>query len=193
MNKHKYLQGGLIIALLVLLVWQLIPSDKQTEEKLQALVPDWFGVEVAVTEMNEQGKPKRSFSAQRLTHYAEQNMTDLIDPHFTLYPEDKIPWHLAAEKGRSFHGKHTTDIERLDLWHDVTVWQPEEATPTPMRMHTSTMAIFPEQAFAETDQFVEFEQPGHTLTGEGLRARFNDQSMELFNNVRSEHVPQNVS
>lgn len=188
MKKLKLLQGGGIFLALVLLVWQMIPSEKNETTQRQALVPEWFGVDVAVTEMDELGQPKRSFSAARLTHYTEQNMTDMLKPSFTLIPESKIPWRLTAAKGRSFHGGHTTDIERIDLWTDVVVWQPKEATPRPMRMNTSTLSVFPDDALALTDQPVALDQPGHTITGKGMRANFNEKTMELLDNVRSEHV-----
>jgi lipopolysaccharide export system protein LptC len=193
MNRVKFLQAGAVFLGLVFLVWQLIPADKKDETKNQALIADWFGVDVAVTEMDEAGNPKRAFTAARLTHYEAQHMTDLLEPSFTLIPESKIPWHLTAGKGRSFHGAHTTDIERIDLWNEVSVWQPPQATQTPMRMNTTTLAIFPDKAFAQTDQHVEFDQPGHKLSGEGMRANFNEQSMELLDKVRSEHVRQPLS
>jgi LPS export ABC transporter protein LptC len=120
-------------------------------------------------------------------------MTDLLEPKFTLIPETNIPWHLSAGKGRSFHGVHTTDISRIDLWNDVTVWQPSAATRTPMRMNTSTLAIFPDKALAQTDQIVFFDQPGHKLSGQGMRAMFNEQSLELLDKVRSEHVRKPLS
>jgi lipopolysaccharide export system protein LptC len=192
-NKTKSLQAVGIVLALILLVWQLVPSFEKDPVKSQALVADWFGVDVAVTEMDEVGNPKRAFTAARLTHYEAQNMTDLLEPHFTLIPESKIPWHLNAGKGRTFHGAHTTDITRIDLWNEVTVWQPKESTPRPMRMITSTLAIFPDEAFAQTDQRVDFDQPGHRMSGEGMRAKFNERSMELLNKVRSEHVRQPLS
>jgi lipopolysaccharide export system protein LptC len=193
MNRFKFLQAGGILLSLTFLVWQIIPAPEKQKKPSIGLVADWFGVDVSVTEMDEAGHPKRSFSAARLTHYEAQNITDLVEPRFTLIPENKIPVHLTAAKGRSFHGAHTTDIERIDLWNEVSVWQPPEATRAPMRMNTSTLAIFPEKATAETDQYVEFNQPGHRLSGQGMRANFNDQSMELLDKVRSEHVRQPLS
>lgn len=191
-SKSKFLQAGALFFAAVLLVWQLVPTYDKEPEKTQALVADWFGVGVSVTEMDESGNPKRSFTASRLTHYEAQNMTDMLEPHFTLIPENKIPWNLTAGKGRTFHGDHTTDITRIDLWNEVTVWQPKESTASPMKMLTSTLAIFPDEAFAQTDQLVEFDQPGHRLQGVGMRAKFNERSMELLNKVRSEHVRQSL-
>lgn len=188
MKFFKSLQHLALVCACVLLVWQLIPSMEKQEEKNQALVADWFGVDVAVTEMDEQGNPKRVFTAARLTHYAAQQMTDLLEPRFTVIPASQIPWHLSAGKGRSFHGARTTDITRMDLWNEVTVWQPSSATKNPVRMSTSTLAVFPEKSLAQTDQFVFFDQPGHKLSGQGMRAKFNEQSMELLDKVRSEHV-----
>lgn len=192
MNKLKFLQGGGIVLALVLLVWQLVPAPEKELIPTRPLTADWFGVNVSVTEMDDYGKPKRSFSADRLTHYQAENMTDLIEPRFTLIPESKIPWHLSAGMGRTYHGSHTTDITRVDLWDEVTVWQPKESTPSPMKMITSKLSVFPESATAETDQRVDFQQPGHTLSGQGMRANFNERSMELLDKVRSEHVRQSL-
>jgi lipopolysaccharide export system protein LptC len=55
-------------------------------------------------------------------------------------------------------------------------------------VNTSTIAIFPDKEFAQTDQRISFDQPGHRLTGTGLKAYFDTQAMELLSNVRSEHV-----
>jgi lipopolysaccharide export system protein LptC len=169
------------------IVWELMPAtDDEPVTQAVAYVPEWFGVDVRVIEMNEKGLPKREFHADKMLHYTEQNMTDLFNPSFTLFNDKKEPWHLSGNKGRTFHGKRTTDIDRLDLWQNVTLWQDRPDRPT--HMTTSTIAIFPEQEFAQTDQAVSLKQPGQLLTGVGLKAFFDKQSVELFSQVRSEHA-----
>lgn len=182
-----FFQLFILLAGAGLIVWELMPThDKDMTEETLAFVPEWFGVDVRVIEMNELGLPKREFHADKMVHYKAQNMTDLFKPHFTLFNERNEPWHLEGDKGRTFHGKRTTDIDRLDLWQNVALWQ---ATPLrPTRMTTSTIAIFPEQAFAQTDQAVEMKQPGQLLTGVGLKAFFDTQSVQLLSQVRSEHA-----
>jgi LPS export ABC transporter protein LptC len=189
-QKLKFLQSGSLVLALIFLVWQLMPTVQIDAKKSQDRVPDWFGIEVSVTEMDETGNPKRSFSAARLTHYTDEKITDMVEPSFTLIPESKIPWRLTAAQGRTFHGETTTAIDRLDLWDDVTVWQPKETTATPMRMLTSALSIYPDTALAQTDARVVFDQPGHQISGQGMRANFNDKSIELLDNIRSEHVRQ---
>lgn len=186
-RMQTFLQFMLLFVGAAFLVWELIPaSEKEEKEETLAFVPEWFGIDVRVIEMNELGYPKREFHAEKMVHYQAQNMTDLFKPHFTLFNEKNEPWHLEGEKGRTFHGKRTTDIDRLDLWKNVTLWQQTPARPT--RMTTSTIAIFPEQEFAQTDQAVALNQPGQLLTGVGLKAYFDKQSVQLLSQVRSEHA-----
>ncbi len=187
--KHARTIAQLLVLFVgaALIVWELVPApETEMEEKRLAFVPEWFGEDVRVIEMNENGLPKREFHADKMVHYREQNMTDLFKPHFTLFNEKNEPWHLEGDKGRTFHGKRTTDIDRLDLWKNVTLWQ--ETAKRPTRMTTSTIAIFPEKEFAQTDQAVAMNQPGQILTGVGLKAFFDKQAVELLSQVRSEHA-----
>jgi lipopolysaccharide export system protein LptC len=187
--KHARTAAQLLLLFLgaAFIVWELIPApETAADDQNLAFVPEWFGTDVRVIEMNEAGVPKRQFHAEKMVHYREQNMTDLFKPHFTLFSEKNEPWHLEGDKGRTFHGKRTTDIDRLDLWQNVTLWQ--QAPKRPTRMTTSTIAIFPEKEFAQTDQAVAMNQPGQILTGVGLKAFFDTQSVELLSNVRSEHA-----
>lgn len=184
---QTWLQITTVLAGCALIIWELVPdAEKEDREDTLAFVPEWFGTDVRVIEMNEQGLPKREFHADKMVHYKAQNMTDLFKPHFTLFNEKNEPWHLEGDKGRTFHGKRTTDIDRLDLWQNVTLWQATSLRPT--RMTTSTIAIFPEQSFAQTDQPVDMKQPGQTLSGVGLKAFFDKQSVQLLSHVRSERA-----
>lgn len=176
-----------LFSMVALLVWQIIPNDTlESKAETQYHTPDWFGHDVLAIEMNEQGTPKRQFHATTLTHYLDENVTDMVEPHFTLFKDNTATWHLQGNKGRTFHGQHTLDIARLDLWQDVRLWSDDKSRPVTVK--TSTIAIFPEKEFAQTDQYISFDQPGHRLTGTGLKAHFNTQAMELLSNVRSEHV-----
>lgn len=187
MKLMQYLKSFALFSLVALLVFQLIPdhtADATTQAKRHTA--DWFGRDVLAIEMNEHGTPKRQFHADELTHYLEENVTDMVEPHFTLFKENTPNWHLEGHKGRTFHGQHTTDIARLDLWQEVKLWNDDKTKP--VNVNTSTIAIFPEKEFAQTDQPISFDQPGHRLTGTGLKAYFDTQAMELLSNVRSEHV-----
>lgn len=186
-KKHV---GQLFFALFAcfLLAWQIVPrnNDEATPD-LALHTPDWFSVDVTVIDMDENGIPKRKFEAEKVLHYPNEKMTDMLRPSFTMFHPEREPWHLTSDKGRSFHGRHTSDIVRLDLWHDVVLQQTENNKVT--EMHTSTVAVFPDQDFAETDQSVLFLQPGQMLTGVGMRAYFAENALELFSQVRSEHAP----
>lgn len=187
MKLMQHLKSLTLFSLVALLVWQLIPDHTVTQSaQAKRHTADWFGRDVLAIEMNEHGTPKRQFHADELTHYLEENVTDMVEPHFTLFRDNTPNWHLEGHKGRTFHGKHTTDIDRLDLWQDVKLWNDDKTKP--VNVNTSTIAIFPEKEFAQTDQHISFDQPGHRLTGTGLKAYFDTQAMELLSNVRSEHV-----
>lgn len=184
MIKTRLLQSFFALLACTLLVWQLIPRDDSVDMSgLDLHTPDWFSVDVVVTDMDEHGVPSREFTAEKLLHYPKVKMTDMLRPTFTMFHPERAPWHLSSDKGRSFHGRNTSDIIRLDLWHDVLLTQTEGGKTT--HMETSTIAVFPNDDFAETDQSVLFVQPGQMLTGVGMRAYFDTDSMELFNDVKS--------
>lgn len=187
MKLMRYLKSLGLFALVALLVWQLVPDNTRSLHKEgKPHTADWFGRDVLAIEMNAQGTPKRQFHADELIHYLDENVTDMIEPHFTLFRDNSPDWHLEGHKGRTFHGKHTTDIARLDLWQAVKLWSDDHTKP--VTVNTSTIAIFPDEGYAQTDQPIRFDQPGHRLSGTGLKAYFDTQAMELLSHVRSEHV-----
>ncbi len=191
-NKTTYLSQS-VFALLAfcLLIWQLIPRDDVTVmSELNLHTPYWFSTQVVVIDMDEEGLPEREFRAEKLLHYANAKTTDILQPVFTIFHPERAPWQLTSDKGRTFHGRHTSDVIRLDLWHDVLLQQIEGNKTTEMR--TSTIAVFPEDDFAETDQAVLFSQPGQVLSGVGMRANFAENALELFSQVRSEHVARDL-
>ncbi len=152
--------------------------------------PEWFGRNVMSIKMNVDGTPQYQIWAEMLTHYGDDNTTDLIQPRFQQFAQadNEDVWLLESEKGRIFHGDKVMEVIRLDLWQNVYLSRPELSKQTPFNMTTSTIAIFPAKSFATTDQTVLLTQPGHTMQGKGMELFFDSKELKLLNDVRSMHV-----
>ena len=65
MKRFKiFLQLMVLLTGAGFIVWELMPAtEREMKEETIAFVPEWFGLDVRVIEMNEAGLPKREFHA----------------------------------------------------------------------------------------------------------------------------------
>lgn len=62
--------------------------------------PDYIIDNFVATEMNPQGKPKHELRAAKLVHYADDDTSDLTQPHLIQYSPDAPPVHTRADRGQ---------------------------------------------------------------------------------------------
>lgn len=170
-------------------IWQLSPTQHITQAPLHTQHLEWFGKNITLTEMDAAGELKQTITAQTLQHYTPDNMTDLSQINMRMLSNTQHPyeWYLSGRKGRLFHGEDKQDIIRIDLWHDVQLLRPQTPDQSAVTINTSTLAIFPEEEYAHTDQYTIVNQPGNQMSGTGLEVFFPSQEFYLINNVSSTH------
>jgi LPS export ABC transporter protein LptC len=149
---------------------------------------EWFGKNITLTEMDARGHIKQTIKANNLRHYVPGEMTDLSNVNIQFFSDtDGQQWYLTSDKGRIFHGENKQDIIRLDLWQHVQLLRPADESQDAVTINTSTLAIFPEEEYAHTDQYTIVKQPGQQISGNGMEVFFPTQNFHLLNNVSSTH------
>ncbi len=189
----RLLIGGAVLLSVSLLLFQVLSQKNSPQIPEQTQHLEWFGKNVTITQMNEQGQLKEIIFAKTLAHYMPDNMTDLSKVNLQIFPSLTQPdeWHLHSDKGRLFHGEKRQDIIRIDLWHNVHLERPASLTQSAVTIDTSTIAIFPEEEYAQTDQYTIVNQTGHQMSGNGMKVFFPTQEFYLIDNVSSTHESEN--
>ena len=180
---------GLItsIAIILIIVSYLVHTLMQPAPPKALDEPfysDGFMEDVVAIHMSKLGLPENTLYSPKLTHFAENNTTRLVSPHFVILAKKGSPWNIYADYGISSEG-----IERIYLWGNVKLHQDKDPFGLESTILTPSLTIFPKTSTAETDQAVTMKQPNKVIKAVGLKADFKESTIELLSNSRGVYDP----
>lgn len=146
--------------------------------------PDAFIEEVEGWQMDKTGKLTFQFSSPRLTHLPKKDATLLLNPHFVIYQENKMPWHVDAEQGRATHG-----INTLYLWKNVNITEEKGPNNNLTTIQTQSVTVYPKKRIAKTNDDVEIQQPGGIVTAKGVQVDMEKGEAVLLSNAKGRYDP----
>src|SRR5690606_8890640 len=135
------------------------------------------------------GQPRYRLRAERLTHYPQPDHSDVEAPDLEIYPEgEQQPWLITARQGRILHAPGGSGAERVDLQRDVHL-RHENAAGRALDIFTEFLQIWPDERRAASDLEVRSETSGAWVTGLGMRADLESNSVQLLENVQGSYAP----
>ncbi|MDH5472655.1 MAG: LPS export ABC transporter periplasmic protein LptC, partial [Gammaproteobacteria bacterium] len=107
-----------IVLVLALLSWWL--QDLWQETPIVHTIkeehfPDYFMENFTITTMNKQGQPSYILTAKRLDHFADDDTTEIIQPHI-LFKETKGDWSISAQRAHIL-----TNNNIVHLYNNVNI------------------------------------------------------------------------
>jgi lipopolysaccharide export system protein LptC len=144
--------------------------------------PDHFMEDFISTTLGETGTPLHRLIASRLTHFPNQQHSDLLEPVMTFYRTDNSIWVASAKEGRILD-----DGNEIFLQGDVNIKRPGEPTSM-VTIHTRDLHILPNDDIAETPNSVVVQQDQQTVTATGMYAHFGQGEVDLLSDVRGWYV-----
>lgn len=163
----------------------LMPKEESTAKQTPGRV-DYYSNHIRRTVMDETGRPKQLLVADTLTHYENDNHTELSQPVLTLYTQEGPPWIIEAESALL-----PGEGDEIFLNGAVLVHRDADQNGRTIRIETSNARVEPNQNYAETQDFVRVLSPPDTLTGTGAKAWFGDDlKFNILSNVRRKHEVQ---
>ncbi len=92
---------GILLSALAAASWWLTRDGVGNREEAEtpAHTPDYYIENLTGITMDEEGKPIRQLTAELMTHYPDDDTTELILPRITAYDGDRPPWRVRSEKG----------------------------------------------------------------------------------------------
>jgi lipopolysaccharide export system protein LptC len=145
--------------------------------------PDAYMLDVVYMRTNDQGYREVVMRSPHVIHYNEHNTSDFQMPNITIFNK-RQNWLITAQTGHSVNG---TEIVYLN--DNVQIHQqPTDNSPTTL-FKTAELTIFPKQNRISTEQSVLIEQPGVTITGEGLKGDLTTGNIKLLSNTRGRYDP----
>lgn len=175
------------------LLWVLTPTEKKIPSSFKTQSqPQEYMTQVSVWNFNEEGKLKHFLSAESWSYLPADESSLLTTPHLTVYKPDNSVWKIDAKQGVVTQPNIGT-IDQVELQDSVVLQRPAAPSLDPILIETQKICYKPKENKAETDQFITLTKPELKITGVGMRALLDTNSVELLNNVKTHYVPNEIS
>jgi len=104
------------------LVKKNTPAEKSAVERVRLHEPDYIISNGALSALNESGDTKYRVLGKKVIHYDDDASIDIETPRMRLFPPEKSPVTVKADKGH-LNG----DLTILDLMDNAEIFRPQQA------------------------------------------------------------------
>lgn len=180
MNKG-YLLVPILLA--IALGWMLYEGPSavgptQLPEEI-ADEPDLYMEGAKITQFETDGSLKYRLDADRIRHFASDQLTRMTEPHMQIHTPDQPPWLVTSRRGTMrIQAVGETVSEVVFLRDDVVMTQhfPDGRF---MEIRAPSMYVYPDEQFAETHQTVMIDTASGRSLAAGLRANLALSKLQL--------------
>ncbi|MEN9314827.1 MAG: hypothetical protein RIS35_1220 [Pseudomonadota bacterium] len=159
-------------------------GDRRPVAKGTSHEPDYFVEGFALTRTNLRGEPTFRVSAERLTHYPNDDSSELTRPVLVSLDPSKPEVTLRADRGRASAGGKSTE-----LFDGVTLVRKGGDDRPELRVETSYALVLPEEDVARTDRPVRITHGASSLTGDGMEFDNAARVLTVRSNVQGVWTP----
>lgn len=163
--------------------WWLLKTSEPDEERMDVPLhsADFFSVGYTKIEMDSQGLLKSRLDADKMTHFSDDETTELDKPVMTFYKTDTPTWIIRSETGL-----RPADGKVLFLNGKVFINREQAPGVTPIKVNTTNLRVKPDENYAETDEWGEIITPSDWISGVGMQINFIEPiHLEVLSKVRS--------
>jgi lipopolysaccharide export system protein LptC len=141
------------------LVKKNTPTEKSAIERVRLHEPDYIISNGALSALNESGDTKYRVLGKKVFHYDDDASIDIETPRIRLFPPEKSPVTVKADKGHL-----DGDLTILDLIDNAEIFRPQQAAtasePARPRMlaRSSYFKVLINDDIIKTDKPITLEQ-----------------------------------
>lgn len=171
-----------VVLLAVWLVWELFAPDQgETGSSADSIhrSSDYAMTDFTMTVMNEEGKPSRIIKGSEMSHYPQDDSTEIINPVADFIEAGKDTWVINSDHGHT-QGKG----ESILLTGNVIISNKDNPD---FRLLTEKLTLDTVNNTAYTDQAVKILSPQGETDSVGLHAALQDETINLHSRVRGHY------
>jgi len=146
---------------------------------------DYIVEELALTRMNRDGAPLFRLSANRLTHYGDDDTSEFERPQMVSLDPDKALVRLHADRGRTDASGQVTHLHG-----NVLLTRAAQADRPELQVRTDYAKLLADQEIAITDRPVTIRHGESSLTGIGMEFNNSTRVLDVHSAVRGTWVAQ---
>jgi lipopolysaccharide export system protein LptC len=145
--------------------------------------PDFIVEHFTATNLDKAGRPESRLTARRMTHYPDDETTELEEPRLVQFREQGPPVRISAERGTV-----TKDGDEVRLYGNVVVLREATDARPALQMDTTYLQVLPKEDIARTPEAVVITEGASRLTGVGLDFNTKTRQLELKARVNGTFV-----
>ena len=181
---------GLAAGLAALTFWleRTVSAPTGTASAARARVPEFVVDGITATALDKGGRAESRLTAQRMLYYPDEEITEVVEPRLTQFPEKGPPLRVSAERGTV-----NREGDEVRLYGNVVVVRDPNGDRPPLRMDTTYLQVFPKTEQARTPEPVLITEGSSKLTGVGMEYDNAKRVLELKARVSGTYAPKAAS
>lgn len=145
--------------------------------------PDFIIEGFSAVQMNPDGTRRYALSAKSMTHYPDDNSTQLEAPRLVYFDYQRAPVTVRSDTAEATQGG--TDV----YFHgDVQVLRSAYGANAELAMFTSYLHVVPDRDFAQTDKPVRIVEGNSTASAVGLEFDNQTRQVRLLSEVKANYA-----
>jgi len=176
---------ALMLSLAALTFWlERTVRVEETHPSLRRHDPDYLMTNFITTTYNRSGDAETMLSAAGMTHYPDDDATELLAPRVVQAKPTEPRFTVNADRGVLSSGG-----EEIFLYDNVVLVREADGRRPQARMTTSFLHIVRDRSLVRTDRKVLIVEDRRSLSGRGME--YHNESRELFlrNDVQARFEP----
>ena len=178
-----------VLLFITLSSWWLL-EQQQSEEvvpiKLEGHSADYFSEGYKKVEMDGMGNPVSILEAKTLTHFKDDQTTELAQCKITFFNSDGSSWIIQADAGVLWANGNDLFLNGV-----VHINRAPVEGVRPVQINTSDLKVKLDQSYAETDNWAEIITPPDRTEGTGLQMIYSKPiQVELIHAVKGRYEMQ---
>ena len=141
--------------------------------------PDYVVHGLSGMSMDARGALKHTLSAKKMTHFPDDDTTNLIAPKFVTYTESRSPMTVTAREATV-----SANGENIYFNDDVRVVRGAMTGQSELVLETSYLHVIPDDNVAKTDRPVTIRNASAVVTASGLELNSETRILQLHGRVR---------
>lgn len=175
---------GLMLLLAAVTYWlaRTVEHPQPGPEGAARHDPDYIVENFSATQLGQDGTPSYVLSATKMTHYPDDDSTQLEQPDLTELRKGQAPLQARAERGLVSHeGKEVTLIGK--------VWVSRQAVAdrSALTLTTDWLRVLPDRGIASTNRPVTITDAHTIVTAVGLEWNNHTGVLKLLSRVKGRY------
>lgn len=141
--------------------------------------PDYVVDGLSAVRMDPHGRIQHTLRAKKMTHYAEDDLTLLVEPQFVTFGEGRSPVTVTSRRA-------TVSGNGEDVYFEdsVRVVRAPYANRTELVLETSYLHLIPDAHIAKTNRPVTVRDASGVVTASGLELNSETRMLKLEGRVK---------